>query len=79
MEELQKVVMPLVAPAEKVLNRGLDNVYINTALKVFIGLYAAFAAPKLPPSLVNLTDNVLSESDLHLLLYLWLLEIHQLQ
>lgn len=59
MEDLQKIIMPLVAPAEKVLNRGLDNVYINTALKVFIGLYAAFAAPKLPPSLVNLMDNVL--------------------
>tara|TARA_B100001093_G_scaffold365153_1_gene349910 strand:+ start:457 stop:1134 length:678 start_codon:yes stop_codon:yes gene_type:complete len=59
MEDVQKVVMPLVAPVEKILNRGLDNVYINTALKVFIGLYAAFAAPKLPPSLVNLMDNVL--------------------
>ena len=59
MEEVQKIIMPLVAPAEKILNRGLDNVYISTALKVFIGLYAAFAAPKLPPSLVNLMDNVL--------------------
>ena len=59
MEEVQKVLMPLINPVEKVLNRGLDNVYINTALKVFIGLYAAFAAPKLPPSLVNLMDNVL--------------------
>lgn len=58
MEEVQKTMMPLIAPIEKVLNRGLDNIYINTALKVFIGLYAAFAAPKLPPSLVNLMDNV---------------------
>jgi len=38
MEEVQKVMMPLIAPMEKLLNRGLDNVYISTALKVFIGL-----------------------------------------
>ena len=54
MEEVQKTIMPLVAPIEKVLNRGLDNVYISTALKVFIDYITAFAAPKLPPSLVNL-------------------------
>jgi len=55
MSELKAVVKEL----EKILNRTLDNVYISTALKVFIGLYAAFAAPKIPASLVNLFDNVL--------------------
>ena len=28
--------MPLVAPAEKVLNRGLDNVYIKPVLRDLI-------------------------------------------
>ena len=59
MEEVQNIINPLVSGSEKVLNRALDNVYIGTALKVFIGLYAAFAAPKLPPTLVNLMDNTL--------------------
>ena len=59
MEEVQNIIDPLVSGSEKVLNRALDNVYISTALKVFIGLYAAFAAPKLPPTLVNLMDNTL--------------------
>jgi hypothetical protein len=57
MEEVQNIINPVVDASEKVLNRALDNVYISTAIKVFIGLYAAFAAPKLPPSLVNLMDN----------------------
>ena len=59
MEEVQNIISPLVSGSEKILNRALDNVYISTALKVFIGLYAAFAAPKLPPTLVNLMDNTL--------------------
>lgn len=59
MEEVQNIISPLVSGSEKVLNRALDNVYISTALKVFIGLYAAFAAPKLPPTLVNVMDNTL--------------------
>ena len=59
MEEVQNIIEPVVNASEKVLNRALDNVYISTAIKVFIGLYAAFAAPKLPPSLVNLMDNTL--------------------
>ena len=48
----------IVDESEQILNRGLDNIYINTALKIFIALYAAFAAPKLPQSLVNLFDNI---------------------
>ena len=59
MEEVQNIIEPVVNASEKVLNRALDNVYISTAIKVFIGLYAAFAAPKLPPTLVNLMDNTL--------------------
>ena len=54
MEEVQNI----VSNGEKVLNRALDNIYISTAIKVFIGLYAGFAAPKLPPTLVNLMDNI---------------------
>ena len=49
----------VVKQFETILNRTLDNVYISTGLKVFIGLYAAFAAPKIPPTLVNLFDNIL--------------------
>lgn len=44
--------------AELILNRGLDNPYINITIKVLIGLYAALAAPKLPKSLSSLTDNM---------------------
>ena len=49
----------IIRETEGSINRALDNVYISTIIKVFIGLYAAFAAPKLPASLVNLMDNVL--------------------
>jgi hypothetical protein len=58
MEQVNTIVKDLVVTAETVLNRSLDNVYISTTLKVLIGLYAAFAAPKLPPSLVDLMDNI---------------------
>ena len=44
---------------ETVLNRGFDNIYISTAIKVFIALYAALAAPRLPPTLIGLFDNTL--------------------
>lgn len=47
----------VVKQIESILNTGLDNIYINTAIKVFLGLYAAFAAPSLPPNLVFLMDN----------------------
>ena len=59
MEEIKSLVLSLVSQVESVLNRGFDNVYIMTSLKVFLGLYAAFAAPQLPPTLVNLMDNIL--------------------
>lgn len=59
MEQVQTIVKDVILTSETVLNRGLDNVYISTTIKVLIGLYAAFAAPKLPPSLVSLMDNVL--------------------
>ncbi len=59
MEEVRNLVLGLISQVETVLNRGFDNVYITTALKVFLGLYAAFAAPQLPPTLANLMDNVL--------------------
>ena len=49
----------VISQIESVLNSGLDNIYINTGIKVFLGLYAAFAAPALPPKLVFLMDNVL--------------------
>ena len=52
MEEIRNLVLGLINQTETIINRGLDNVYIATTLKVFIGLYAAFAAPQLPPSLV---------------------------
>lgn len=59
MEEITKMISMIIRETEGSINRALDNVYISTTIKVFIGLYAAFAAPKLPPSLVNLMDNVL--------------------
>ena len=46
--QVQAIVRDSVGTIETVLNRSLDNVYISTTIKVLIGLYAAFAAPKLP-------------------------------
>ena len=57
--QVQTIVRDSVETIETVLNRSLDNVYISTTIKVLIGLYAAFAAPKLPPSLVDLMDNII--------------------
>ena len=48
-----------IVTIEKLLNGALDNIYINTGIKVFLGLYAAFAAPNLPPFLLGLFDTVL--------------------
>ena len=59
MDQITAVVTPLIGQAETILNRALDNVYILTAIKVFLGLYAALAAPRLPATLVNLFDNTL--------------------
>ena len=58
MEQITAPMYSIIQQTESILNRTMDNVYITTALKVFIGLYAAFAAPQLPPSLVNLMDNI---------------------
>ena len=58
MSEIQNLVSNVVNESETVLNRALDNVYISTAIKIFIALYAGFAAPQLPKSLVDLMDNV---------------------
>jgi len=49
----------VISTIEKVLNGALDNIYINTGIKVFLGLYAAFAAPNLPPFLLGLFDTIL--------------------
>ena len=58
MKQIRKITNPIIKSVEKVLNRALDNVYLNTALKVFLILYAALAAPKFPPKLAFLMDNV---------------------
>jgi len=47
-----------IKSTESLLNNTLSNIYINTGLKVFIGLYAALAAPNLPPMLQDLFGNV---------------------
>mgnify|MGYP001079730107 CR=1 len=53
------MVKNVLSESETILNRGIDNPYISTAIKVFLGLYAAFAAPQLPKSLANLMDHTL--------------------
>ena len=58
MKQFRKLTMPVISQVEKILNRGLDNIYLNTALKVFLVLYAALAAPQFPPKLVFLMDNI---------------------
>ena len=58
MKQIRKLTKPIIHEIEKILNRSLDNVYLNTALKVFLVLYAALAAPQFPPKLVFLMDNI---------------------
>uniref|UniRef100_A0A6C0B3J8 Uncharacterized protein n=1 Tax=viral metagenome TaxID=1070528 RepID=A0A6C0B3J8_9ZZZZ len=58
MNQIKKLTKPIISEIEKILNRGLDNVYLNTALKVFLVLYAALAAPQFPPKLAFLMDNI---------------------
>jgi hypothetical protein len=48
-----------IVTIEKLLNGALDNIYINTGIKVFLGLYAAFAAPNLPPFLLQIFDSII--------------------
>ena len=57
MKNIRKVLSPIIKETEKILNKGLGNPYINTAIKVSIGLYAALAAPQLPPAIILLLDN----------------------
>ena len=45
MNQMRKLTKPIISEVEKILNRSLDNIYLNTALKVFLVLYAALAAP----------------------------------
>ena len=58
MDQVTELIKKIINQTETILNRGLDNVYITTTIKVFLGLYAGFAAPKLPPSVVMLLDNI---------------------
>ena len=58
MNQMKTFSKTILSEVEKILNRGLDNVYLNTAIKVFLVLYAALAAPQFPPKLVFLMDNV---------------------
>ena len=58
MNQVRKLTRPIISEVEKILNRSLDNVYLNTALKVFLVLYAALAAPKFPSKLAFLMDNI---------------------
>ena len=39
MEQVQTIVRDVILTSETVLNRGLDNEYISTTIKVLIGLY----------------------------------------
>lgn len=54
---MSDLVKEILGNSEKVLNRALDNKNINITIKILLGLYAALAAPKLPPTLANLVDN----------------------
>jgi|LakMenEpi03Aug12_release.lakeMendotaPanAssembly.Ray.scaffolds.fasta_scaffold75725_3 hypothetical protein len=49
----------LLKSTEKLLDNTLSNVYVNTGLKVFLGLYAALAAPNLPSMLRDLFSNTI--------------------
>ena len=56
---IENVVNDLLKNTESILNRGLENQYINLSLKILLGLYAALVAPKLSPVLADLIDNTL--------------------
>ena len=58
MTDLTNGINNILEISEKILDNSLSNVYINTGIKIFLGLYAALAAPQLPKSLVNLMDNM---------------------
>ena len=56
-DNVENMANNLLKNSETILNRALDNNYINVSLKILLGLYAALVAPKLSPSLANLMDN----------------------
>lgn len=58
MDSVSQVFTKFISQSENVLNAGLDNIWISTAIKVFLGLYAALAGPRLSPTLLNMFDNV---------------------
>ena len=47
----------VINKAEAELGNVLDNSYVYVALCVFLGLYAAFAAPNLPKNVALLLDT----------------------
>lgn len=49
----------LVDRTEINLSKFLDNAYVNVSLKVFLALYAAFAAPKLSRRMALLMDSMI--------------------
>merc|ERR1712166_66509 len=57
-DSIQTVVVQFISEAEQILDRGLANIYISTSIKLFLGLYAALAAPKLPKVLLELMNSV---------------------
>jgi hypothetical protein len=54
-----KPVSSLLKPVESGLNTMFANPYILTAIKIFLCLYAALAAPKLPKAGYELFQNVI--------------------
>ena len=49
----------LISQGENILDKLLSNEYVLTSLKVFLALYAAMAAPRLPSEVLNLFSNPL--------------------
>jgi len=56
MASLMKVVNGLIDGVDKTLDSAVENQYLLTTLKVFIALYAALAAPKLPSVVLRLLN-----------------------
>lgn len=50
----------ILLKGENVLNDLLGNVYVSTGLKVFLVLYAALVAPRLPRNISNLLNSTLA-------------------
>lgn len=58
-DSLLKMAENLISQADSVLDRAISNRYLMTTLKVFIALYAALAAPKLPVVALRLLNFTL--------------------